>query len=311
MYRTEILRLKAQDKKPAQEWLLCSAESFSDFAERIEKRTPWATGGVADCQTTGEGDGWAQTATLAEALNLGRYGWSKGRKTLLKVLDDSNVIRRSIPHKSDALDVAGHYPVVPLACAGDPACMVTRGESSIKTKPVVKIVVNVSVSGAVTTATIMRRGGAILSWIDGLEDAGYRCEVDIIEAGLFQKHSKLQRGVLFSLKAKSADEHVDVDRLAFLLCHPAMQRRVYFSLYEQESRQKDIGLVPGESVTYGSPTNDLPADWVGLHSVYFPALLRNNPDYQTPAMAVAAVERHILQSLQLDDVEADLLEAVV
>lgn len=308
MYRTEIIKVK--DPKE-QEWLVVSADYFGDFGDVISGSVSWAKDGVADCDSTGEGDGWAETKNLKEAVDLGRYGWGKGRDQMLKVLDESNVIRRAIPHKSEALDVAGYYPVVPLACAGDPVCMITHGISSIKTKPVIKIVVNVAVSGAVTTATIMRRGGAILSWIDGLEDAGYRCEVDIIESGLFQKHAKVQKGVLFSLKAKSASEPVDVDRLAFLLCHPAMQRRVFFSLYERLRESTRIGLIQSEVVTYGSPTDLIPEDILGQHSIYFPALMRGSGDWDTPATAVAAVERMIQKSLQLSEVAEDLAEAAL
>ena len=301
MYRTELVNVA----KPRQNWLLVTAESPEDIFDKIESTKVWAFGGNADCSSHGEGDGWAETRDLSHALDVGRRGWAKGRDTMMKVLDDSNVIRRSLPHKADALDVGGSYPVVPLAVAGDPMCMVTHGMESTRTKPVVRIVVNVAVSGAVTAATIMQRGGAILSWVDGLEAAGIRVEIEVIESGLFQEGEATPKGVVFSVKAKRADEPLDIDRVSFLICHPAIQRRLFFALYEREADQGKLGLTPSEAVTYGAPTDALPAGVLGLHSVYFPAMLRNNPDYATPATAVAAVERMILSSMQLEDIEAD------
>src|SRR4029077_4430749 len=115
-----------------------------------------------------------------------------------------------------------------------------------------KIVVNVAVSGAVTAATIMTRGGAILSWVDGLESEGFRCEIDVIESGLFRENTPKPLGVLFSVKVKRADEPLDIDRVSFWLAHPAIQRRLMFGLYERSPELGTmLGLSPGEAVTYG------------------------------------------------------------
>jgi len=301
MYRTEIIRTKTG---AAKQWLVASADSPEDLLSKVEYSKTWAVDGNADCSSSGEGDGWAETRDLSHALELGRVGWAKGRKTMMRVLDDSNVIRRNIPHRSDGLDVGGSYPVVPLAIAGDPCCMVTHGMESTKTKPVVKLVVNVAVSGAVTAATIMTRGGAILSWVDGLEAEGFRCEIDVIESGLFRETTPNPLGVLYTVKVKRADEPLDIDRVAFWVCHPAIQRRIFFAAYERSPELGTmLGLSPVEGVTYRSPCDHLPEDVLGLHSVYFPSLLRNNPDYASPVAAVAAVERAVLLSLQVEDID--------
>lgn len=297
MYRTEI----AYPKGKSQKWLLCQSDCPEDVYDFIKRNKPWAVGGNADCLSTGKPDGWADTKDLNHALELGRFGWAGGRKQMIGEIEAANLILRALPRRTDAIDVAGSYPIVPLAVAGDPCNMVTKGIDSTKTKPIVRIVVNAAVSGAVSVNTIIKRGAAILSWIDELESAGIRCDVEVIETGLFREHDKEQLGVLFSMTGKLSHEPVDIDRLSFLLCHPAIQRRIFFSLYEREASQAKIGLTQAEAITYGAPTDEFPSEWIGQHSIYFPAMKKASADWASPAMAIAAVERAVMAGLQLED----------
>lgn len=221
-------------------------------------------------------------------------------------LEQAFIAQKLFSRKAFGVDVAGAYPIVPVAVAGDPMCMSTPDPDSIKTKPIVRLIVNVSVSGNVPRDVIYARGGAILAWIDEMEKCGYRCEIMVVEAGLFGSQGNSPKGVMFMATGKLPEEPLDIDRMSFLLCHSAVQRRVFFSLYETDKVfEETVGLTKAQLMTYGQPTDDLPPDWLGAHSVYFPALRKASADWANPAFAAAAVERIIAKNLQIGDVEED------
>lgn len=294
MYRTETVT----DKKTTP-WFVARSDHPDDifcFAERVI----WAKGGNSDYPGS-DTDGWSNSESLKEAIHLGRFGWDKGRQLMKEAIAEADLVRRSLPRKTDTIDVAGSFPIVPIAVAGDPVCMVTQGFDLLKARPVLRVLVNVACSGGVNHKTIIRRGGAIVSWIDELESSGVRCDVEIVETGLFRLGEGKMAGVVFSATGKLSHEPVDIDKLGFLLCHPSVQRRIFFALYEREEALNQIGISQLKAITYGIPTDDVPEGALGEHSIYFPAMLRTNEDYESPALAVAAVERAIMKSLQLTE----------
>jgi len=254
----------------------------------------------------GKDDGWSDVGSLTEAVDLGLYGWREGEKLMKAQIAQAFIVQKLFSRKAVGVDVGGAYPNVPLAVAGDPLCMVTPDSDAVKTKPIVRIVVNVAVSGNVPREVIHARGGAILAWVDELEQCGYRCEIVIIETGIFGAKTNTPKGIMFMATGKLPEEPLDIDRMSFLLCHPAMQRRVFFSLYEGDTKlEESLGLTKAQLMTYGQPTDDVSADWLGGHSVYFPALRRATGDWASPELAAAAVERMVAKCLQVEDVDAD------
>lgn len=72
-----------------------------------------------------------------------------------------------------------------------------------------------------------------------------------------------------------------------------------------DSFEESFGLTKTQLMTYGQPTDEISTDWIGQHSVYFPALRRATDDWSSPELAAAAVERMVAKNLQVEDVEAD------
>ena len=298
MYSQQIVR--ANNKV----WRIEEADSFGDVLSHIENtKRIWHHDGGSEDKSHSYSDNmpWHGTENFKQAMDLAKYGWSEGRNQLKDGLDVANVLRKSKAHKSEGLDVAGAYPLVPAAVAGDPMCMFTVGQDVIKTKPVVRIIVNSFVSAGISHKVIMNRGAAILSWVDALEAMSVRCEIYVSCIGGANNSSGLGPDyVSLGCYAKRAEEVVDLDRLAFVLVHPAFFRRIQFAVME---RAPDMGrrynhyCMPCDLIP---PTMDIP------HSVYFTCAGLNNADYQSPATAVAAVERAIMKSLQQSEVEDDL-----
>lgn len=307
MYRVETVTEKKKGSMPVV-WALCQCDRASELFERarhIEDNLPPKS---VVRYPGGADDGWSDVDSLSEAVSLGLYGWREGEKLMQAQIAQAFIVQKLFSRKAAGVDVAGAYPNVPLAVAGDPLCMVTPSSDSTKTKPIVRIIINVAVSGNVPREVIHARGGAILAWVDELEKCGYRCEIVVIETGIFGRKTSTPKGIMFMATGKLPEEPLDVDRMSFLLCHPAMQRRIFFSLYEgDEVFEKSLGLTKAQLMTYGQPTDEISADWIGGHSVYFPALKRATDDWSSPEMAAAAVERMIAKNLQVEDAEADAI----
>lgn len=200
--------------------------------------------------------GWNGTATYEQAVDLFLNGWPEGRELLHSVSADmkgaTSVEVQEVETK--IRDVAGDVPDVPAAIAGDPENMISSSRVSISS-PIVRVVVAADMASNVSPEQIMNRGGAILSYIDALESAGWRCEV------VYYVESKDGRK-RFALEAviKQAQDFLDIDRLAFCLANPAMLRRLFFRAIE--SVKECESFYSG----YGSPACERPID----ADLYFP-----------------------------------------
>jgi hypothetical protein len=130
--------------------------------------------------------------------------------------------------------LSGDEVDVGLYLSGEPECMTdwVMAETPSFGK-VVKVIVHLTGTAGVSAEALMYRGLLACLLIDTLEASGLRCEV----WGL-PKCSADNGGddpkYLAQVLLKPADEPVELDRLAFMLAHPAVFRRFGFRLMEQE-----------------------------------------------------------------------------
>lgn len=171
---------------------------------------------------------WTGGLTLPEAIRSARYGWKEGYDKLAQSMSAIPTAISFAKIPSMGLDVAGSFPFIPAAVAGDPLNMWSLNEDSSKTKPVIRIYQRLSYTANVNASNIMNFGAAVLSLVDGLEDAGYRTEI----FG-YRSSETLYKEINFqTIKLKEASEPLDVSRLSFPFANPAMLRRVLFKLSE-------------------------------------------------------------------------------
>jgi hypothetical protein len=190
------------------------------------------------CKPTSE---WNGGATLREAASLARRGWPAAADRVSRLAAEVADATASIVERAAAsltYGVEGLWVDEGRLVTGEPECCVST--ATLDDCVVRKIVVNISANAAVCPDALFSAGAATLAAIDALESTGRRCEVWIGSGSeRFGDRKTLQVLVM----VKGAGQPLDVDRLAFLLCHPAALRRLMFSVEE------DAGFSPGNCRT--------------------------------------------------------------
>lgn len=272
-------------------WTLDEADDLSSAVAFGDGKPTWGGrryDGAPASRTVGEEHTRFRGSASWEAIKeTARLGWAEGRSKLTRELDTAKFVHVSSNHRAEALDVGGSHPNVQEFIAGNPACMVTMGTDQSRTRPIFRFLVGIATSAGIAPEIITRRGAAILSWIDRLEADGARCEVVA-----FMTYENSPHKYTLALTAKRADEPLDVDRLAFVLMHPGMVRRVGFACMEQHPELKSFG------VGYGSPRGYMPGEIVVPHSICFNEMHLSNSAWATPEGAIGEVERIITQAIR-------------
>ena len=231
------------------------------------------------------GHSWCYNATLEDAIKMGRLGWVEGRKNMSENLE--------LAHKSTnwerlpdyEYDVAGYIPNIPLYVSGSPAHMMLPSGKENAPRKTIEIVMHVGARSGIRADTIVYRGASILSLVDKLEDQGISCHL----TGCYYAEGDTGYGKrLVEFTIKRAGQPMDIDRCAFIMTHPAMQRRILFRLLEQDPKAyKDFSRAYGRSV-------DVPLH-MRTGKIYFPYI--NNMKAQSiehgVSMAVNMYERQI------------------
>jgi hypothetical protein len=173
---------------------------------------------------------WSGTPNFDEALRLARLGWNEGRARIASGLAAANMANKPLARPTRSYDVAGAFPHMPRAIAGDPCNMVNLGNTAIAARPIVRILIPRFQSSGTSQQTIENWGIAILSHIDAMEDAGYSCE---LVSGLICKCPYRCHILNLQTTIKRAGEPLELDRLAFAIAHPSSFRRIGFALIER------------------------------------------------------------------------------
>lgn len=206
---------------------------FDSLAELIKDNLRWESskrdGDSSHEQSATNWNGY--TKDYDHAVRLTREGWSDGARrvdALRRELDDA--VQSLVAAKAAAMvyGVEGDWVDTGRLVTGEPECCgswVIQGDE--RSDKVVKIVANVSVSAAVRPETIFARGAACLAAVDIIESLGRRVEL-WIGLGLSDMGKRIETHVL----VKPSSQPVELDRLAYVLCHASMLRRVLFAHME-------------------------------------------------------------------------------
>lgn len=234
-----------------------SLAAFVDYAngstDMTDERSSRMTGnaGLEFTNTASYADasklahGWQEGASRVEAarVKLTVKGQKPRRETVMRevgpgVLSMGNFLSG---HPQPYVTIQDRYPVK----AG-------KGK-------VIRLVVNLSVSGGITPNIIERRGGAVLALVNSLERAGKRCEVFVIIANAPTTTTKAELVSEFRVMVKAAHEKLNLPTLAFALVHPSMYRRFGFSAFERQDaawrRAHRIGGSYGSVIAGGRDMN--------------------------------------------------------
>lgn len=170
-----------------------------------------------------------QTASFDDAVLLMKRGWSDMAQKLtnkLAVIDQkTQPIKKARPVNS----VAGYHPIVPLYLAGVPTSMVSSKMVPVKQK-VVNITKLLNYKYGVSSDTIVEESIKAMQLVKKLEAQGYRVNVDVALGS-----AAGGREIVASIRVKSANERLQVSKLAFPLVHPSMLRRLMLRYIEVNS----------------------------------------------------------------------------
>lgn len=189
------------------------------------KRTPLNNDPSSRNTSTTFGEEWSGCRTFEAAIDLAANGWPEGRKKLMTAM----AAAQSSPAFTQtlAMDVAGAYPIAALAAAGDPCSMVDLQPVEDRVRPIVRLVIQRGGSSAYSAEEFMNYGAAVLSYVEGLEAASFRVEIEVAFAANIPPVDHY-----LSVIVKKAEEPMELDRMAFVLTHPAFFRRIAFAVKE-------------------------------------------------------------------------------
>lgn len=180
---------------------------------------------------------FTHTNNFKEANDLMIKGDAKSQSKILEIKSklDYEVNSKQVNKVRSRADVAGYSPIVANAVMGLPKSMINSYRVPVKNK-IVDIYINHSVGAMMDAETIEFRGAYILSYIDHLEQNGYRVN---LFAGAVSYSSDDDEYSGFYVKVKSSSQPMNILKAAFYVVHPSFLRRIYFRILENESRLKN------------------------------------------------------------------------
>ena len=188
--------------------------------------------------------GFTQTHSYEEATKIFKDGWNSMAQ---KITQKLNVIQNQVIDaqvQKIMYDVVGFQASVPRYLQGIPTSMVNKKQVPVKQR-VITLNKDVSYNCGITTAQIVEASIQTLQLIKKIEAQGVRVNLNLVwgvEAGKTKEVVKI--------RLKSANERLNISKLAFPLVHPSMLRRLLFRYMEvAPTITKDYAFA------YGYPMN--------------------------------------------------------
>lgn len=177
-------------------------------------------------QSVEHGFGFTQTHNYEEATELFKNGWNDMAQKLTKKL---NVIKNQVVDaqvQKILYDVVGFQCSVPRYLQGIPTSMVNKKLVPVKQR-VITLNKDISYNAFTTTEEIVEASTQTLQLIKKIEAQGIRVNLNLIFGSTAGSTKEVVK-----IRLKSANERLNVSKLAFPLVHPSMLRRLLFRYME-------------------------------------------------------------------------------
>lgn len=205
-------------------------ESLNDFYKYIcdtpfNEAFRWAK----HSSVTGD-EYFTKTKDFNEAVDLFKHGWSDMAGKLVQKLKiiESKTVPMMKPRSK--LDVCGYQAIVPLYLQGVPNNMVNKKMVPVKQK-VITLNKSIDYNAGVGTEQIIEESIKAMQIIKKLEAQGYRCNLNLV-LGSTAGYGSDKKQFIMKVRIKSANEKLNISKLAFPLVHPSMLRRLFFRFIE-------------------------------------------------------------------------------
>lgn len=172
------------------------------------------------------------TKSFEEAVELLKNGWEEKAKELDKKLKIENIKLKPHTKQMAQFDMVGFQASVPRYLQGIPTSMINKKNIPQKQK-IITINKSISYHASIQIETIMENSIKALQIIQQLEAQGFRCNLNIIWG--IRDNYNLQDSKeinVLKIRLKSANERLNISKLAFPLVHPSMLRRISFKFVE-------------------------------------------------------------------------------
>ena len=186
---------------------------------------------------------FTKTQSFDEAIELFKNGWSDMASKLtqkLKVVENET---QPIMRPKSFMSVAGYQAIVPLYLQNAPNNMMNKKMVPAKQK-VITLNKSVGYHGGVKADQIIDESIKAMQIVKKLEAQGLRVNLNIV---LGSKADGKQ--FIMKVRIKSANEKLNVSKLAFPLVHPSMLRRLFLRFIEVYPK-----ITKGFKYGYGAPT---------------------------------------------------------
>ena len=182
------------------------------------------------------------THSYEQAVEMFKNGWQSKAEELTKKLKviQNQVIDAQV--QKVLFDVVGFQASVPRYLQGIPTNMVNKKLVPIKQK-IVTINKDISYNCGVTTEQIVEASIQTLQLVKKIEAQGIRVNLNLIWGVKASGSNEIVK-----VRLKSANERVNISKLAFPLVHPSMLRRLCFRYLEVAPT-----ITHGYLYGYGSP----------------------------------------------------------
>lgn len=204
---------------------------------------------------------WTGTETFDDAVMLMKRGWSDMAQKLVNKLRVLDKKAQPVQKRRPVNSVAGYQPIVPLYLAGVPTSMVSHKMVPVKQK-VVNLTKVFNYHAGISSETIIEESVKVMQVVKKLEAQGYRVNVDVALGSQSDG-----RTLAISIRIKSANERLNVSKLAFPMVHPSMLRRLMLR-YIEVCPNTTRGYVDG----YGRPSDRAVMQKLLPNSVVIPAV---------------------------------------
>lgn len=173
---------------------------------------------------------WTKTESFEEAVQLFKNGWSDMATNLVQKLKVIESKTQPTMKPRNKLDVVGYQPIVPLYLQGVPNNMMNKKMVPVKQK-ILTLNKSIDYHGGVSANQIVEESIKAMQIVKKLEAQGFRCNLNIV-LGTSAGWGKDAKQFIIKLRIKSANEKLNVSKLAFPLVHPSMLRRLFFRFIE-------------------------------------------------------------------------------
>lgn len=168
---------------------------------------------------------FTETHSFEEATELFKNGWQTKAQEITKKLVMKNQVVNSQVQKI-LFDVVGFQASVPRYLQGIPTNMVNKKLTPVKQK-IITLNKDVSYNCSITTEQIIEASIQTLQLINKIEAQGIRVNLNLIWGDKAGNTTEVVK-----IRLKSANERLNISKLAFPLAHPSMLRRLLFRYLE-------------------------------------------------------------------------------